>query len=83
MPIGGGRICDVCGKEGSVVIHHVLPYSKFPQFEKDFRNLMLVCPDCHHKIHNNPFLESRMICDKAKELGVDISEVYNLKNIPL
>lgn len=70
--------CEMCGnKELSLLqVHHVLPYADFPYLERDLRNTILLCPNCHNKIHTNPFLNSGMILRKAEELGVDVKAVY-------
>ena len=40
------------------------------------RNLMIVCPDCHQEIHHNPFLNARLIKQRARKLGVKYKKVY-------
>lgn len=74
--------CQMCGKKinkfGSSQVHHVLSWWRFPQFETDKRNLMLLCRDCHNTIHKDCFLESRLITAKAKELGINLKDYYNV-----
>lgn len=74
--------CQICGKKidkfGHSQLHHVLSWWRFPQFETDERNLMLLCRDCHSHIHREPFLETRMITEKANELGIDLKEYYEI-----
>lgn len=72
--------CEMCGKEFNKMrcaqVHHVLPWWRFPQFETDKRNLMLLCRDCHNTIHKDCFLESMLITAKAKELGINLKDYY-------
>jgi hypothetical protein len=74
--------CEMCGvkieKFNRGEIHHILPWWRFPQFETDQRNLLILCHDCHHNIHVNPFIECRMITAKAKELGINLKEYYDV-----
>ena len=69
--------CQLCGIQmrTGLHLHHVLPYARFPELEFDTRNVLVLCNDCHREIHTNPFLECRMIEEKAEEMGIDISEV--------
>ena len=74
--------CQMCGKKidryGSSQVHHIINWFRAPQFETDERNLMLVCRDCHKRIHTEPFLECHLIEDKCKELGVEIKDYYEV-----
>lgn len=50
-----------------------------PQLSKNQRdNLMLICADCHFDIHHNPFLDSRLMIERATALGIDLSKRYTL-----
>ena len=72
--------CEICGvkieKFNRVEIHHILPWWRFPKFETDQRNLLILCHDCHQTIHRNPFIECKMITEKCKELGIDYQDYY-------
>ena len=78
--------CEICGKKlekfNRSQIHHVLAWWRFPQFETDQRNLMLLCPECHNHIHKDPFIQTRMIEEKCKELGVNVSDYYDKPSEP-
>ena len=78
--------CEICGKKlekfNRSQIHHVLAWWRFPQFETDQRNLMLLCPECHNHIHKDPFIQTRMIEEKCKELGVKVSDYYDKPSEP-
>ena len=74
--------CEICGKEiekfSQAQIHHVLSWWRFPQLEHDTRNLQLLCKDCHKHIHVEPFLECKLIEAKAKELGINLKDYYDV-----
>ena len=82
----GNQCCEICGKKlekfCNAQIHHVLAWWRFPQFETDQRNLMLLCPECHNHIHKDPFIQTRMIEEKCKELGVNVSDYYDTPSEP-
>lgn len=73
--------CEMCGKKIDKFchsqVHHVLAWWRFPQFETDERNLMLLCPECHKHIHTDPFLECRLVEATCKELGVNPKDYYD------
>lgn len=48
-----GRRCEICGSEISIHIHHILYRSEYPELTFDNENLMVVCEDCHKKLHEN------------------------------
>ena len=72
--------CQICGKKidkfGHSQVHHILSWWRFPQFETDERNILLLCRDCHNNIHREPFLQCKMIEEKAKELNINLKEYY-------
>lgn len=72
--------CEICGKKldrfNKAQIHHVLPWWRFPKYETDQRNLMLLCPECHRSIHLNPFKECSMIKKKCREFGLNYRDFY-------
>lgn len=74
--------CQICGKKidkfGHSQLHHVLNWWRFPEYETDERNLLLLCRDCHSHIHKEPFLECKMIEEKCKELGVNLKDYYDV-----
>lgn len=52
-------ICEMCQKELSTEVHHRIPFMQFstPEERKlhaiyiDLSDLMSLCSECHHKIH--------------------------------
>ena len=46
--------CEICGKRGNLVHHKILLTEENvsnPEISLNFDNLMLLCKDCHNKIH--------------------------------
>lgn len=74
--------CQICGKKidkfGSSQVHHILSWWRFPEYENDERNLLLLCRDCHSHIHKDCFCECRLVTAKAKELGINLKEYYDV-----
>lgn len=73
--------CQICGKKiemyGHSQVHHILSWWRFPQYETDERNIMLLCRDCHNHIHKEPFLQVGMIEEKCKELGINPKDYFD------
>lgn len=40
-------------------------------------NIMMLCHNCHKEVHCNPFLNIRMMREKAAQIGVDLTERYS------
>ena len=77
-----GGTCELCGKHidyDDAEIHHILPFSEFPQYGKEPGNLEVVCDECHHAIHRNPYINLRRMEEKARELGFNLMEYYQGK----
>lgn len=47
MLIYYGPGCFRCGDASSPAVDHILPKSKYPQLEKDFMNLQILCRSCN------------------------------------
>lgn len=47
------QVCEICGKEYNLEVHHILPRSSNPELSLDYENLMILCKECHIKIHSN------------------------------
>ena len=75
-----GQVCELCGchieRYCKTNIHHVIPWTRYPEGELDERNIMVVCQKCHSEIHNNPLLDASLIRKKSLQLGVDIKKIY-------
>ena len=77
-----GGACPVCRqhyKWKEMELHHVLPWSQFPELRGNRANLMLLCAPCHHEIHCDPYKNIRMMKAKAKELGVSLEEHFETR----
>lgn len=76
--------CPHCGREMDVSVmelHHVLPWARFPELRAKRANMLLLCHACHKEIHCNPYLNIRLMEEKAKEFGIDLNERYDYGNI--
>ena len=76
-----GGVCPMCGKQFDIKfmeLHHVLPWARFPELRGTKANHLLLCHDCHKEIHCNPYLNIKMMEEKAKEFGIDLNEKYNV-----
>ena len=72
--------CPHCGRPmefDAAETHHVLPYARFQELVSDERNMIVLCHDCHKEIHCNPWRNIRLMEQKARELGIDLTERYN------
>ena len=75
----GGK-CSECGQKiawEDAQMHHILPFAEFPQYDLHPANLEMLCADCHHAIHLNPYENLRRMEQKAREFGFDLKEHYN------
>lgn len=58
--------CQCCGSTNSLEVHHIIPITKENYKEaREFDNLILLCHDCHWKVHygtwsNDPDLEIKL-----------------------
>ena len=71
--------CGRCGKK------HTEPFESFKVpdgWREHERNMPLLCPECHNHIHKDPFIQTRMIEEKCKELGVNVSDYYDTPSEP-
>lgn len=46
-----GRYCSCCGEKVVLHIHHIKPYSKYPELRYDVKNGKALCSLCHYKVH--------------------------------
>lgn len=77
-----GGCCDHCGRKlkmDDVQLHHILPYAEFPQYGLNPANVEIVCDDCHHTIHQNPYANLRHMEQKAQEFGFDLITYFEGK----
>lgn len=68
-----GCKCEICGQGGVMLhIHHILPYSRFPEMDNNMDNLLYICHTCHNNIHINPFVNIRLMKQVADRYGIDL-----------
>lgn len=77
-----GGTCPHCGTpltDHDAQLHHILPFDRFRDLADDERNMTALCHQCHKEVHCNPWLNIRLMEQKATELGIDLSERYERK----
>lgn len=76
----GKGLCEKCGKalsEDGMELHHVLPYSSFPEYRYRMDNVQLLCHDCHLTLHRNLYLRIIDMENKATAFGIDLRKWMN------
>lgn len=53
--------CSICGKETDLTVHHILAKSDYPHLKFRINNLMIVCNECHKRMHGIPE-KNNMFC---------------------
>lgn len=43
--------CQSCYSDKKLVVHHILPWSRYPEFRFTDNNLMTLCVSCHKQTH--------------------------------
>ncbi len=43
--------CEICSSKNLLHVHHILPRSSNPELTMDLENLMVLCENCHKKVH--------------------------------
>lgn len=77
-----GGTCPHCGTpltDHDAELHHILPLARFSDLCDDERNMIALCHQCHKEVHCNPWLNIRLMEQKATELSIDLSERYERK----
>ena len=75
-----GGCCQMCGRHHDISqmeMHHILPYSNFPELANKSANMMLLCRQCHFFIHNDPTLNMMLMSRFAAQIGIDLSKRYH------
>lgn len=70
----------MCGRHHDISqmeMHHILPYSNFPELANKSANMMLLCRQCHFFIHNDPTLNMMLMSRFAAQIGIDLSKRYH------
>ena len=67
--------CEMCGQhfdKDKMQMHHVMPFSLFPQWSRKSWNLMLLCPRCHWQMHFNALINSEAMQRTATSHGFNL-----------
>lgn len=67
--------CETCGDRYDIKrfqMHHVFPYSGFPQWQRKPWNVIMLCPRCHYIIHADPTMQVRLMERVARERGMNL-----------
>ena len=43
--------CRACGCKNDIEVHHIVPYAKDPDIRFDPDNGIVLCKECHRKVH--------------------------------
>lgn len=73
--------CEICGKDidyNVCELHHVLPLGRFKEFADNINNMQCLCHNCHKDIHCDPYKQIAQMESKAKELGINLKEYYDV-----
>lgn len=68
-----GCDCEYCGahvEPGQIQVHHIIPVSERKDLRYDERNLRLVCPECHRRIHSGAFANFERPAELREEVAV-------------
>ncbi len=49
--VADGTVCECCGTEIVLHVHHVMSFAKYPETRFDPKNSEVLCPKCHHSRH--------------------------------
>lgn len=53
-------LCKNCNSNKNIEAHHLLSFSKFPQFRYDLWNGIILCTKCHKEVHKIIRLEKKI-----------------------
>lgn len=48
-----GKVCEICGSIGKVIVHHIEPVKCNPIESLDVDNIIVLCPTCEKRAHSS------------------------------
>ena len=45
------HVCQECGSKNRLHVHHIKPFSQYPELRFDVNNGITLCVNCHRKVH--------------------------------
>jgi len=74
--------CVLCGSTENLEVHHILPKSKYPQYEFYINNCVPLCKSCHQPI-TLEFLPSneKYVLNRIKQLNLSFDDIINNKDV--
>ena len=79
-----GERCEICGKPFTVS-HHFIPKKNSIALRYDEKNLILLCRDCHFRIHRTP-KRYALVAQIGLQRGgewIEYINTHNIKSKPL
>lgn len=79
-------VCEICGSNKRLNVHHIKPFHLYPELELDVNNLITLCMDekeCHFKIGHGGDWKSycedvRLYVKEIKEKEKNIKQIYKI-----
>lgn len=73
----GGGYCHICGASGvPLSVHHVIPQAVAQDLRWEPDNCLLLCGECHRRVHSNPFLQIDLIRKANEKMNKDLTKYF-------
>lgn len=47
--------CKICGNNTKLQVHHIYSLDSYPELKLENSNLITLCTNCHHDVHNQVY----------------------------